>query len=102
MKRLLFLLPVAASVQSSGGRVVSVHEASRIPTLLRGWLPRPWRLLSSAHKFGELAGYENLKRVLAQSTRVVAPVTPAGGAPRRFLPRFRNPSVRWYQDWNVF
>lgn len=52
-----FLLPVAASLTQVGARVVSVHEAARVPALVRGWLPRPWRLLGAAHKATELAGY---------------------------------------------
>lgn len=52
-----FLLPVAASVAMAGSRVVGVFEASRMPRLVRGWLPRPWQLARAAGKGGELAGY---------------------------------------------
>ncbi|MGI9821883.1 FAD-dependent oxidoreductase [Agromyces sp. Marseille-Q5079] len=52
-----FLLPVAASVAATGARVLGVYEASRVPGLVRGWLPKPWQLLGAAKKGGELAGY---------------------------------------------
>jgi NADPH-dependent 2,4-dienoyl-CoA reductase/sulfur reductase-like enzyme len=52
-----FLLPVAASLAATGSTVLGVFEASRRPTLLRGWLPRPWQLLPAAGKGVELAGY---------------------------------------------
>jgi len=52
-----FLLPVAASLATTGARVLGVFEASRALGLLRGWLPRPWRLARAAKKGGELAGY---------------------------------------------
>lgn len=52
-----FLLPVAASLAGAGSRVLGVFEANRAPTLLRGWLPRPWQLLPAAGKGVELAGY---------------------------------------------
>lgn len=52
-----FLLPVAASLAQTGATVLGVYEASRTAGLLRGWLPRPWQLLASAKKGGELAGY---------------------------------------------
>ncbi|MEO6200790.1 MAG: FAD/NAD(P)-binding oxidoreductase [Cryobacterium sp.] len=52
-----FLLPVAASLAQTGARVLGVYEASRTAGLLRGWLPKPWKLLGAAKKAGELAGY---------------------------------------------
>ena len=52
-----FLLPVAASLAATGARVLGVVEANRIPTLTRGWLPRPWELVSASSKALELAGY---------------------------------------------
>lgn len=52
-----FLLPVAASVTQAGSRVVEVLEASRVPRLAGGWLPRPWQLASAPGKALELAGY---------------------------------------------
>ena len=52
-----FLLPVAASSAMAGSSVVGVFEASRMPQLVRGWLPRPWQLARAAKKGGELAGY---------------------------------------------
>ncbi|WP_199035399.1 FAD-dependent oxidoreductase [Glycomyces salinus] len=52
-----FLLPVAQSLTATGSTVLGVYEAARTPALAKGWLPRPWRLLSSARKGGELAGY---------------------------------------------
>ncbi|MCD0443944.1 FAD-dependent oxidoreductase [Glycomyces sp. A-F 0318] len=52
-----FLLPVAQSLTSAGTDVIGVYEASRLPTLARGWLPHPQRLLRTAHKGLELAGY---------------------------------------------
>ena len=52
-----FLLPVAASLAATGATVVGVYEASRAKSLAAGWLPRPWQLLRSPHKAGELRGY---------------------------------------------
>ncbi|PPL19170.1 NAD(P)/FAD-dependent oxidoreductase [Microterricola pindariensis] len=52
-----FLLPVAASLTQSGARVLGVYEANGIGRLLRGWLPRPWRLLGASKKAGEALGY---------------------------------------------
>ncbi|MET4158684.1 FAD/NAD(P)-binding oxidoreductase [Agromyces sp. PvR057] len=52
-----FLLPVAASVAATGAKVLGVYEASRVPALVKGWLPRPWQLVGAAKKGGELAGY---------------------------------------------
>lgn len=52
-----FLLPVAASLAATGATVLGVFEASRLSTLVRGWLPRPWQLLPASHKGVELAGY---------------------------------------------
>lgn len=52
-----FLLPVAATLAEVGTTVVGVHEASRPAGLVRGWLPRPWRLAASRGKALELAGY---------------------------------------------
>ena len=52
-----FLLPVAASLATTGSSVLGVYEANRAPALLRGWLPRPWQLLPAAGKGVELAGY---------------------------------------------
>jgi len=52
-----FLLPVASSVAESGARVVEVVEANRVGRILRGWSPRPWRLLGARSKAGELVGY---------------------------------------------
>lgn len=52
-----FLLPVAQSLTAAGANVLGVFEAARTPALAKGWLPRPWRLLASARKGGELAGY---------------------------------------------
>ncbi|MET0862050.1 MAG: NAD(P)/FAD-dependent oxidoreductase [Microbacterium sp.] len=52
-----FLLPVAASLAATGSRVLGVFESSRLPSLVRGWLPRPWQLLPAAKKGAELAGY---------------------------------------------
>lgn len=52
-----FLLPVAAALAKTGSTVLGVFEANRPAALLRGWLPRPWRLLPAAGKGAELAGY---------------------------------------------
>jgi NADPH-dependent 2,4-dienoyl-CoA reductase/sulfur reductase-like enzyme len=52
-----FLLPVAASLVQAGSTVLGVLEASDLPRLARGWLPRPWQLVGAAAKGGELAGY---------------------------------------------
>ena len=52
-----FLLPVAQSLTAVGATVLGVFEAARPPALISGWLPRPWRLLRSARKGRELAGY---------------------------------------------
>ncbi|GAA2264416.1 FAD/NAD(P)-binding oxidoreductase [Glycomyces scopariae] len=52
-----FLLPVAQSLTAAGAHVVGVYEAARPAALAKGWLPRPWRLLSASHKGPELAGY---------------------------------------------
>lgn len=52
-----FLLPVAASLAQSGARVLGVYEANRLGRLVRGWLPRPWRLLGASKKAGEAIGY---------------------------------------------
>jgi NADPH-dependent 2,4-dienoyl-CoA reductase/sulfur reductase-like enzyme len=52
-----FLLPVAASLAATGSRVLGVFESSRLPALVRGWLPRPWQLFPAAKKGAELAGY---------------------------------------------
>jgi len=52
-----FLLPVAASLAKTGSRVVGVFEAATVPGLARGWLPKPWQLVSAAGKAVELAGY---------------------------------------------
>lgn len=52
-----FLLPVAQSLTAAGATVVGVYEASGLPAIAKGWLPRPWRLLRAAHKGPELAGY---------------------------------------------
>ena len=52
-----FLLPVAASLSGAGSTVLGVYEANRAPSLLHGWLPRPWQLFPVAGKSVELAGY---------------------------------------------
>jgi NADPH-dependent 2,4-dienoyl-CoA reductase/sulfur reductase-like enzyme len=52
-----FLLPVAASLAATGATVVGVFEAGRVGSLVSGWLPKPWQLLRSTHKAGELGGY---------------------------------------------
>ncbi|HEX4057716.1 MAG TPA: FAD/NAD(P)-binding oxidoreductase, partial [Galbitalea sp.] len=52
-----FLLPVAASLAATGATVVGVYEASRASSLVAGWLPKPWQLLRSSHKAGELGEY---------------------------------------------
>ena len=52
-----FLLPVAASLASTGATVLGVFEASRAGALVRGWLPKPWQLIPAASKAAELAGY---------------------------------------------
>ena len=52
-----FLLPVAASLTATGARVLGVFEASPVRRLAGGWLPRPWQLLGSVGKAGELGGY---------------------------------------------
>ena len=52
-----FLLPVAQSLTAAGSTVLGVFEAARLPALVKGWLPQPWRLLGAARKGGELAGY---------------------------------------------
>jgi NADPH-dependent 2,4-dienoyl-CoA reductase/sulfur reductase-like enzyme len=52
-----FLLPVAASLAATGAKVVGVFEAGRAGSLAAGWLPKPWQLLRSTHKAGELGGY---------------------------------------------
>ncbi len=52
-----FLLPVAASLDQAGSRVVGVYEASRGATLLRHWVARPWELLGTPGKLAELAHY---------------------------------------------
>ncbi|MGR0318661.1 FAD-dependent oxidoreductase [Agromyces sp. ZXT2-3] len=52
-----FLLPVATSVAEAGGRVVAVAEANPLGRIVRGWSPRPWRLLRASSKLVELTGY---------------------------------------------
>ncbi len=52
-----FLLPVAASLAQTGATVLGVFEASRLGGMLRGWLPKPWRLLRASKKGGEAFGY---------------------------------------------
>ncbi|WP_035698515.1 FAD-dependent oxidoreductase [Glycomyces tenuis] len=52
-----FLLPVAQSLTAAGATVLGVFEAARPRALARGWLPKPWKLLGTAHKGRELAGY---------------------------------------------
>ncbi|GAB3038253.1 FAD/NAD(P)-binding oxidoreductase [Parafrigoribacterium mesophilum] len=52
-----FLLPVAASLAGVGAHVLGVFEANSAAALLRGWLPKPWRLIPAAAKAVELAGY---------------------------------------------
>lgn len=52
-----FLLPVAASLAATGSTVVGIYEAGRASSLAAGWLPKPWQLLRSSHKAGELGGY---------------------------------------------
>lgn len=52
-----FLLPVAASVLTTGAAVAAVLEAASPRALASGWLARPWRLLGAAHKGGEAVGY---------------------------------------------
>ncbi|GAA2042918.1 FAD/NAD(P)-binding oxidoreductase [Agromyces tropicus] len=52
-----FLLPVAVSVAGTGARVLAVAEASAVGRIARGWSARPWRLLRTASKAGELLGY---------------------------------------------
>ena len=52
-----FLLPVAAALAKTGSGVVGVFEASTAPVLARGWLPKPWQLVSAGGKAVELAGY---------------------------------------------
>ncbi|WP_208020553.1 FAD-dependent oxidoreductase [Labedella phragmitis] len=52
-----FLLPVAESVAESGARVIEVVEANRLGRIVRGWAPKPWRLLGARAKVGELVGY---------------------------------------------
>jgi NADPH-dependent 2,4-dienoyl-CoA reductase/sulfur reductase-like enzyme len=52
-----FLLPVAASLTQTGATVVGVLEANRLSTLVKGWTPRPWQLVSTQGKARELAGY---------------------------------------------
>lgn len=52
-----FLLPVASSLAATGSRVIGVFEANRVPALVRGWLPRAWKVLPAAGKGVELAGY---------------------------------------------
>ncbi|HLU26940.1 MAG TPA: NAD(P)/FAD-dependent oxidoreductase [Glycomyces sp.] len=52
-----FLLPVAQSLTAAGAAVVGVYEASRPLALAKGWLSQPWRLLGTARKGRELAGY---------------------------------------------
>ncbi len=52
-----FLLPVATSVAETGARVVEVVEANRPARIVRGWAPKPWRLIGARSKVGELAGY---------------------------------------------
>ena len=52
-----FLLPVAASLTATGAEVLGIFEASPVRRLASGWLPRPWQLLGTVAKAGELAGY---------------------------------------------
>jgi thioredoxin reductase len=52
-----FLLPVAAALVDLGSTVVGVHEANRLGCLARGWLNRPWELVTALGKVGELAAY---------------------------------------------
>ncbi|APU15429.1 FAD-dependent oxidoreductase [Actinoalloteichus fjordicus] len=52
-----FLLPVAAALTHTDARVVGIHEAARLPALVRNWTARPWELFSALGKGGELGGY---------------------------------------------
>jgi NADPH-dependent 2,4-dienoyl-CoA reductase/sulfur reductase-like enzyme len=52
-----FLLPVATSLTQTGATVVAVLEANRLSTLVKGWTPRPWQLVSTHGKARELVGY---------------------------------------------
>lgn len=52
-----FLLPVAAALTQTGATVLGVFEASRLGGMLRGWLPKPWRLLGASTKGAEALGY---------------------------------------------
>lgn len=55
-----FLLPVAASLQAAGSRVLGIFEANRAPKLARGWSSGAWRLGGAAAKASELAEYASL------------------------------------------
>lgn len=52
-----FLLPVAESLSRVGARVLGVYEAAGLRQLVRGWGARPWQLLRTGAKLGELTGY---------------------------------------------
>jgi NADPH-dependent 2,4-dienoyl-CoA reductase/sulfur reductase-like enzyme len=52
-----FLLPVATSVAETGAHVVEVVEANGASRIVRGWSPKPWRLVGARSKAGELVGY---------------------------------------------
>jgi D-hydroxyproline dehydrogenase subunit alpha len=52
-----FLLPVATTLLRTGAHLAAVLEASRWPTLGRGWTARPRELVNTRHKGIELAGY---------------------------------------------
>ena len=52
-----FLLPVAESLARVGARVLGVYEAAGGRQLARGWGARPWQLLRTGAKLGELLGY---------------------------------------------
>ncbi|MBT0771528.1 FAD-dependent oxidoreductase [Kineosporia sp. J2-2] len=52
-----FLLPVVSSLLRTGATVAGVTEASGWSRLARGWGSRPWELLGTRSKAGELGGY---------------------------------------------
>ncbi|MFC4224143.1 FAD-dependent oxidoreductase [Lysinibacter cavernae] len=52
-----FLLPVATSLSQVGATVLGVYEASRLGSLITGWLPQPWQLIGASGKATELIEY---------------------------------------------
>ncbi|RXZ39125.1 NAD(P)/FAD-dependent oxidoreductase, partial [Agromyces binzhouensis] len=73
-----FLLPVARSLALVGSEVVGVYEASGIPALAAGWLPRPWELAGKAGEFLDYAGALARRRIPYRTGRAVVRVLGEG------------------------